>query len=168
MELKKIENGYEGTFFCAKLDSEIRIEAEEVHEAYIRRCADLIGNMSDAMLDELCEAAKQYCLWFIEQEKEAMGDEFTEEEAYHKITPDTPARELLPMFTFRTMYIREPQDDIRMFFTLGGGCDWEIEHGIEAAFRDGKLAYLGSYDGVTASGLDYYIDDEGAEWNFAL
>lgn len=168
MILERIEDGWKGSFTCGKLGYDIELEAENVSEDYVRRCADVIENMSDELYRAVCEAAKRYCLWFIAEEKDAMGDTFEKTEQYHKIKADTPAEELLPLFTFGTLYIGETEDENELFFTLGGGCEWEIEHGIEAAFKDGTLAYLGSYEGVTADGLDYYIDEEGWEWNHAL
>ena len=168
MILKKDEDGWKGSFTCAKLGYDIELEAECVSEDYVRRCAAVIENMSDELCTAICEAAKRYCLWFVDAEKDAMGDTYAETEPYHRIHADTPAEKLLPLFSFGTLYIRETEDEHELFFTLGGGCDWEIEHGIEAAFKDGKLAYLGSYEGVTADGLHYYTEAEGKEWNHAL
>lgn len=168
MKLEKTGDGWKGTVSCAKLGSDIGLEAEAVSEDYVRRCAAVIENMSDGLYTALCEAAKRYCLEFLATEKDAMGDDFEITEEYQKVTADTPAGDVMEMVSFDTLFVKETEDESELFFTLGGGCGWEPEHGIEAAFQDGKLAYLGSYESVTADSLCYYTEDEGRQWNYAL
>lgn len=168
MTIQKDGNSFTGTVFCGKLNAVLELEAEGVSEDYVRSCAESVEHMSDALFDAICEAVNKYCLWFNALEREAQGDSYTAAEPYQKITADTPARDLLPMFDFGTLYVDETEDESTLYFRLGGNCDWEPEHGIEAAFQGGTLRYLGSYDGVSQSELDYYITGEGREWNCAL
>lgn len=168
MKLEKTEDGWKGTVSCAKLGYDIELEAEAVSEDYVRRCAAVIENMSDELYTALCEAAKRYCLEFLATEKDAMGDDFEITEEYQKVTADTPAGYVMEMVSYDTLFVKETENESEGFFTLGGSCGWEPEHGIEAAFQDGKLAYLGSYESVTADSLCYYTEDEGRQWNYAL
>ena len=59
-----------------------------------------------------------------------------------------------------------PKGDCQQYFRLSGGCDWEGEHGLEAGFQDGRLVYLGSFEDVTPSRLNYYVSGKGKEWNY--
>lgn len=155
-------------FYCRQLDCEIEVEADDgVSTEYIRRCSDMIENMSDTLRDEICEAAKRFCLAFLANEKDAVGDGFQPTEPYHRITKDTPARELLALVQLDRMMIGEPADERQLYFRLSGSCDWEIEHGIEADVLDGQLFYLGDYEGVDADS-DYYRTGTGRQWNYAL
>ena len=66
------------------------------------------------------------------------------------------------------LLIDEPEQEGKLYFRFSGGCDWEIEHGFEAAFQDGRLVYVGAYEQVTPSRLGYYINKQGREWNYAI
>jgi hypothetical protein len=173
----KIELKPDGDYLVGKYNSkrfgcELDVEAligDGISEEYMQRCVDAAENFSDDMMNEINEAAKRYALAFIELCKEAVGDDFSfEDEDLPVITEDTPASEAAQYYRISALYPDAPKDGAELYFRFSGGCDWEIEHGFEAVFRDGKLVYLGSYDDVTPSRLDYYISREGREFNYAL
>ena len=169
MKLEKTEDGWKGTLSCAKLGYDIELEAEAVSEDYVRRCAAVIENMSDELYTALCEASKRYCLEFLATEKDAQGDDFEITEEYQKVTADTPVKDIMEMVSFDTLYVNETEDESEVYFTLGGSCDWEPEHGIEAAIQGGTLKYLGGFESVSSPYyLSYYTEEEGRQWNYAL
>lgn len=167
MTLTKDGEYWVGKFFCEKLGYEIEVEAEGVSEDYVQRCAAQVENMSDALHDAIREAAKRYCLAFLRTEKDTLGNDFEITEEYHKVTRDTPAEDVMKMVTFNGLVIDEIEDENQLYFRLNGGCDWEIEHGIEADVLDGELFYLGGYEHVDADS-EYYRAGLGAQWNYAL
>ena len=170
MTLTKDDEVWKGKFACKKLGYGIELEADStVSEDYVQRCAAVIENMSDELLLSISEAAKRYCLAFNRTEKDCQGDDYVIEEDYQKVTKDTPAKALLPMIEFDSLYIGETEDESKLFFTLSGGCDWEIEHGVEATISDGKLMYLGGFEDVSSPDqLSYYTEEQGRQWNYAL
>ena len=147
-----------------------RIVARDgISEEYVQRCVDTVENMTDAQINELNEAAKRYALAFIELCRESMGDDFTFEEAeLPVITEDTPAEDVAQYFQIGSIYPEMPEDGAELYFRFSGSCDWEPEHGFEAAYRDGKLVYVGAYEDVTPSRLNYYVNKDGREFNYAL
>lgn len=167
MTLKQDGDGFKGTLFCEKLGYEIEVEAEGVSEDYVQRCAALVEHMTDALYGEICEAAKRFCLAFLRTEKDAQGEDFAVTEEYHRVTKDTPAEDVMQMCQFDSLYIDEIEDERQLYFTLGGNCDWEIEHGLEADVLDGKLFYLGGYEQISADS-EYYRTGIGKQWNYAL
>ena len=167
MTLQKDGEYWVGKFFCEKLGYEIEVEAEGVSEDYVQHCAAQVENMSDALYDAIREAAKHYCLAFLRTEKDALGNDFEITEEYHKVTRDTPAEDVIKMITLDGLVIDEIEDENQLYFRLSGGCDWEIEHGIEADVLNGQLFYLGGFEHVDADS-DYYRTGLGAQWNYAL
>lgn len=165
-ELKKSGDGY--SFYSKTLNREISVSTQDgVSEEYVRRCADDLENMSDALFADICEGAKQYCLWSIEMEKDALGEEYAETDAYHKVTEDTPAAEMRPLFDLYDMYIYVPDDENIAAYTLSRWCDWEVEHGIEVIIKGGALLYVGSSSAFSPWEPAYYTEGEGRAWNYA-
>ena len=159
----------EYAFHCDRLDADIEIDAEsDVPEEYIDRCVDFVKNLSGDLHMEICKGGKRYCMWMIEQEKEAMGDDFTAEEEYEKVDENTSLTTIARMMDFTGMYIEVPEDENVIAFSIGGECDWEPEHGLDVLIRDGKVIYVGSCEGYSPWDTDYYTEEEGKEWNFAL
>ena len=174
MKIELVPEKYfrEGTYFSSRFGNEIEVSVESdetVSDAYIEHCIRTVEGFSDEMLDCICAAAKRYCLAFIALCKEAMGDDFSFEHAELPfVTEETPVREMCGLMQISGMIISEPEDENRMDFTLTGSCEWEIEHGIEITFVDGKPVYLGTNDGVRPSDTDYYVTGEGRAWNYAI
>ena len=166
--LKKNENGnyvFESRIF----GGEIEISADDgVSEDYIRRCAEDLENMPDAVMQAICEGAKRYCLWFIEMEKDAMGDSYAVTERYHAVTADTPAAEMRPLFDIYCMNIETPEDESILAYSIGAGCNWEPEHGFDVLIKDQKVIYVGACEGYSPWDTEYFCEGEGTEWNFAL
>ena len=171
IELKENVSYLEGKYFSQRLGCEITVSADledALSEDYILRCVDALEQFDDSMMNELNEAAKRYALGFIELCRDGAEDFSFEEFDLPEITEETPADDMPQYYGISEMYADAPGDDTELYFRLSGWCDWEPEHGFEAAFRDGKLVYLGAYEDASPSRLDYYISEEGREFNYAF
>ena len=174
MKLELTTDGFwrKGSYFSKRFDGTLEVLARAdagLSDAYIEQCADAAENLSDDMMNEICGAAKRYALAFIGEYMEDLDEDFSfEDEGLPEITEDTPAGEMIDYFTIGEVIADQPKGDCQQYFRLSGSCDWETEHGFEAAFQNGKLVYLGSFDDVTPSRLDYFINGKGREFNYAL
>ena len=115
---------------------------------YANECAKLLTELNDNVVKELCLASIRYCNAFLE----AVGEK--------QYTFDNE-RDVLAMIEPRFLLIE--QDETRPAIHMELGCDWEEEHGMEWAIRDGKVVYVSSYNGV--SPFDDFTEKD--EWNFA-
>ena len=172
IELTPGEYFREGKYYSNRFGKELTVSVElnqNVSDDAVSQCVEMLENFSDAQMNILNEAAKRYALAFIEEIKEEVGDDFSfEDEDLPEITEDTPADEMPEYFEISEVLINEPEQEGQIYFRLCGGCDWEIEHGFEAAFQDGRLVYLGAFEEATPGRVDYYINGKGREWNYAL
>lgn len=56
--------------------------------------------------------------------------------------------------------VRWDCDENDVYVSLGGGCDWEIEHGLQITLRTGSvLAKVGDYDGHVSNADAYDRED---------
>lgn len=56
--------------------------------------------------------------------------------------------------------VRWDCDENDVYVSLGGGCDWEIEHGLQITLRNGNvLAKVGDYDGHVSNADAYDRED---------
>ena len=162
----------EGKYYSERFACEMTASSDldnPVSDEYIERCADAAECFSDEMMNTINEAAKRYALTLIEEIREETGEDFSfEDEDLPEITEDTPASEMPEYFRFNELSADKPEHENQLYFRLSGGCDWEIEHGLEAAFCDGKLIYLGSFEQATPHRVDYFTSGKGREWNYAI
>lgn len=174
MKIELTDGDYfrEGKYFSQRFGRELEVDVDlddDVSDEYVEHCVDSVESFSDEMMNQINEAAKRYALAFIALCKEVTGDDFSfADENLPVITEDTPASDVAQYFQIGALYVDEPENGTELYFRLSGNCDWEIEHGFEAAFRDGVLVYLGSFEDVSPSRLDYYVTNKGREWNYAL
>ncbi len=150
-------------FYSEAFRSEIRfnVKNESVSPEFVKRCEAHLKQMPDSMVQVIMEAAKKYCLFFMDLCKESAGDQYDPSE-FPPVTPDTPAMEMEPYFGIHEAIIETPEDESVTAYRLTGGVDWEPEHGLEICIRDNKVLYLGGFDG-NSPWRDYDPDDE---WNF--
>ena len=158
MNLKKTNFGREGTVFCKLRGSEIDllISDDEVTEEYAEKCVEAMNHMSDETIETICQAAKAYCLKFME-----LAGDVIEEDMTVPITAETPAKEILKCFAPTILVIQNPKDDTKTGYQFECGCDWEIEHGMEIDILDDKVVFLGPFEGRSP----WHEYDE-SEWNF--
>lgn len=147
-ELSKEDYGMSGTVYSKFFNQQLEVWIEEdVSIEYAHSCAMALNHMDDYLIDELCRAAIAYCEDFCEM----VGQQPPRIKEI---------RDVLQYIEFGSMNIDEPKNVQIPVIHLGGGCEWEPEHGIEVIIRNGELIYLGAYNGVWAWGEpEHYQDD---------
>jgi len=139
----------EGEVFFPLFNKKIKVsEFTSDNIEYANECAKLLKELNDEVIRHLCLASIRYCNAFLEADGEEQYS-FDNE------------RDVLALIDPRFLLIE--QDETRPAIHLELECDWEQEHGMEWAIRDGKVVYVGSYNGV--SPFDDFIEKD--EWNFA-
>lgn len=158
-DIHKDENGIEGKTRWELFDKEISVGIDDnVDIAYAEKCAEELNSLPKETVNAIWEAAKKYCLYFID----LCGDEWDEwNEMSFKVTKKTPAEKIKSEIFPSCLIINEPEDD-RVGFHIECNCSWEPEHGLEITILDGKLVYLGAFEGQGAWGK--FPPDN--EWNF--
>ena len=140
---------------------EIYVPHENVSGEYINKCVRHLKNLPEDTLSTICEAAKRYCLFFIELCMDAAGERFDPAD-FPPVDKDTPAGEMYKYFNISTVEFEVPENADIPALNLSGGCEWEPEHGIQICILGDKLVYLGGFEGNSPWGK-YAPDDD---WNF--
>lgn len=158
-DIHKGEYGTEGMTRCELFDKEIEVNIDDgVSIEYAEKCAEALNSLPDDTVKAIFEAAKRYCLFFID----LCGGEWDDyNEMSFKVTEETPAEKLRSEFYPTSLIINKPKDE-RIGFRIGGSCTWDDEHGVEITILDGKLVYLGAFEGRGA----WNNFDPDDEWNF--
>lgn len=150
--LIKDEHGMYGNMHCKWLEQQLEVMiAEDVSIEYASLCADSLNSINDNLINDICRAAIAYAEEFCEM----VGQEPPKVNAI---------RDILQYIEFGTLQIDEPEDESIPVVHLGGGCDWEPEHGIEMIIRNGELIYLGAYNGEWAWGNSEQYEED---YNYA-
>ncbi len=158
-DIEEGEYGLEGFTYWELFDEKIDVTInEDVDIAYAEKCAEALNNLSVETVNAIWEAAKRYCLYFMDLVG-TDGDDF--EEMSIKVTENTPAEKIKSEISPSVFIVDKPKDE-RIGFHLECNCSWEIEHGLEITILDGKLVYLGAFEDCGA--WDKFDPDD--EWNF--
>ena len=110
--------------------------------------------MSDAIIEKLCEFSIRYC--------ENMREYFDEMEV--SIAENIQGREILKHIDPNTLIIEVPKSD-EIAFHIELNCDWEEEHGMEWSIRNNQVLYVGSFSDETPWRDKKYFKE--ASWNYA-
>lgn len=158
-DIEEGEYGLEGFTRWELFDKEIDVTIEEGADiAYAEKCAEALNNLPEETVNAIWEAAKKYCLYFME----ICGEEWDDwNEMSFEVTNDTPAEKIKSEIFPTGLIIDEPEDE-RVGFHVGCNCSWEPEHGLEITILDGKLVYLGAFESRGA--WDNF--DPDSKWNF--
>lgn len=157
--LHDTEYGPKGKMRWELFDEEITVSLDEdVDIAYAEKCAEALNNLPEATVRAIWEAAKRYCLFFID----LCGDEWDEyNEMTIKVTDRTPAEDIKSQIYPGCLIVGKPRGG-GIGFHLECSCSWESEHGLEITILDNKLVYLGAFEGRGAWN-EFDPDDK---WNF--
>lgn len=157
--LHDTEYGPEGTMHWELFDEDITVSLDEgVDIAYAEKCAEALNDLPEEIIKTIWEAAKRYCLFFID----LCGDDWDEyNEMTIKVTKRTPAEKIKSQIYPSCLIVNEPRGG-GIGFHLECNCSWEVEHGLEITVLDNKLVYLGAFEGQDAWGKF----DPDNEWNF--
>ena len=140
---------------------EIYVPDENVSGEYIDKCIRHLIHLPEDTLSAVCEAAKRYCLFFIDLCREAAGERFDPADL-PPVDKDTPVSEMYRYFNISTVEFEVPENGEIPALNLSGGCEWEPEHGIQICILGDKVVYLGAFEGC--SPWKKFSDDD--EWNF--
>lgn len=142
-DLEEGEYGLEGSFDWELFGEVIEVQIdEEVDTKYAEKCAESLQNLPEETIQAIWEAAKRYCLFFME----LCGDDWDDfNEMSIEVTEDMPAEEIKTEIYPSVLIINEPEGN-GIGFHIECGCTWEIEHGLEITILDGKLVYLGPFE----------------------
>ena len=150
-------------FLAGRLDvplfgGEIEVEIKRdpaVDPAYAEKCAEHLVNLSDKMIDELCEKAIRYCNFMREQWRD-FSDIYPDiaEDINTNIPEDVSGRDILKYIFKPVLFISAPKGD-GTGYTIEAQCVWEPEHGVDMIFRDNKVLYVADPEGLGA-----WEDDE--------
>lgn len=139
----------EGSLFFPLFNKKIKVVGFKPDNIeYANQCAMLLTELDDSVVKQLCLASIRYCNASLAA---------VDEEQY---TFDTE-RDVLAMIDPRFLLI--DQNETRPAIHMELRCDWEEEHGMEWAIRDGKVVYVSSYNGINPFN-DFTEKDD---WNFA-
>lgn len=158
-DIHKGDYGIEGKVSWELFDTEISVGMDDnVDITYAEKCAEALNNLPEETIKSIWEAAKKYCLYFID----LCGDEWDDwNEMSFEVTKETPAEKIKSEIFPGYLIINEPKDE-RVGFHIECNCSWEPEHGLEITILDGKLVYLGAFESRGA--WDKFDPDD--EWNF--
>jgi hypothetical protein len=117
---------------------------------YVRRCANYMNNLSDAIVNSLCKSSIKYCNSFLGRVKEP-------EKRFKNI------RDVLELVYPGTLLVPDPEKDEEPLLHMELNCEWEVEHGMEWIVRGKRVLYVGSFNG-----LDPWADfSKKQSWNYA-
>lgn len=108
--------------------------------AYAERCAEYFNHLPEELLNEL----KKYSLRYYNDMKQYYDDD----------NPDFPAdvneENIGEHIKARCFIVETPKDADKIAFGVELACEWEPEHGMEWTLNDGKVLYVGDYEGISA------------------
>ena len=140
----------EGRVYCRPFGRYIGFAVEATASmAYVRRCAEHLDTLPAATLDALCEASIRYC------------NEFRSLVGEAPLAFAAP-RDVLALVDPNTLLIPD-EERPEAVVHLEMNCEWEPEHGLEWIVRDGRVLYVGGFNG----GNPWADWGEKASWNFA-
>jgi len=126
----------EGEAYLELFDQNIKIYIDqEADLEYAELCITYLNNLSERLIDEISTASIRYCNEFLDD----IGEETIE---FSKST------DVLPLITPNTLSIPSPKNKTEPVIDLELICKWEVEHGMEWVIRNGKVMYVGPYNGI--------------------
>lgn len=140
MEFIKKEDFYEGAIHFDLLDQDITIllgESDVPDFVYAETCVKALNQLSDQVVDVLCEASLRYCYDFCD----IVGEKPPKLDA---------PREILTYIEPNSMIIEKAEDD-SVVIHLELECSWEEEHGLEWLIKDEQVMYVGPFANVAVN-----------------
>lgn len=148
--------GQEGEVYFALFDKYISLfNWQGADEAYVLKCAQYLNDLDEQIITHLCEASIRYCHDFLD----AIG-----QEPKHFNDPRDVLALIRPSsLSIPKPHVLKPQGEDVPVIHMELNCAWEEEHGMEWVIRDGKVLYVGAYNGENP-----WSDFQPKEsWNYA-
>lgn len=128
----------------------------KVSEEYVEKCVQHFENLSDELLDKICDALCRYYDDVKEDAEDVFGD---------LGMPETvTGREILDYCCPSSLIVDTPPSEKVIGYSVEGGCDWEPEHGFQVIIRGESLLFVSSFEGRNAW---YSEESYHDEWNYA-
>ena len=144
------EFGIEGEVFFRRFDKFIALSIEDDNIDSAEKCANYLNELSDDVVDSVCEASIRYCNSFLE----AIGEL---PKAF-----DKPS-DVLGLIYPSVLLVPYPENESEPVIHMELNCEWEPEHGMEWVIRGNKVLYVGALNGE-----DPWSDFSQKEtWNYA-
>lgn len=158
-DIHKGEYDIEGIMRWELFDKEIDVSiSDDADIQYAEKCAEALDSLPEETVNAIWKAAKKYCLYIID----LCGDEWEDwNEMSFEVTEETPAEKIKSEIFPSVLIVDSPEDD-RIGYHIECNCSWEPEHGLEITILEGKLVYLGAFEGQDA----WSKFDPDYEWNF--
>lgn len=150
VEFEPNEQGFDGTVYFRLFERRIHLILETDDRAFANECAEQLNLLDEPVVDSLCAASIRYCNEFLE----AIGEPLEEFSA---------ARDVLRLIHPSALIIPKPNSTGNPVIHLELNCDWEIEHGMEWVVRNGRVLYVGAFNGEDP----YGNFDTDVSWNYA-
>jgi hypothetical protein len=149
--LREGQHGQEGEVYFALFEKYIPLfNWRKANDAYIMKCADHLNSLDETIIGHLCRASIRYCNDFLD----AIGQE---QKHFNK------PRDVLSLIYPSSLSIPEPKEESIPVIHMELNCEWEEEHGMEWIIKDGKVLYVGAFNG-----LDPWAEFEPKDsWNYA-
>lgn len=145
---QKLKTKSKYDFVSNLFQREISVREEDVSEEYVKKCIDFFQNMNEKTVNSLVKQANDYY-----QEISAILDL-----SKLKMPQNPEGREILQWIYPKIMWIGNDEGQPeKMEFVVECGCEWESDHGLEIDVYDGKILFVGSYDGGIEDRKEEYL-----------
>lgn len=148
MMIRDLQKDAHSSIYVGKMDSAlfgyemdvVLSHSDEALPVYAEKCADYFNHLPAPLFDEL----KRYSLRYYNDMKQFYDDD----------NPDFPQNVTLENIgdyvKAQCLIVEQPKDAAKIAFSMEFRCAWEPEHGMEWVINDGKVLYVGDYQGVSA------------------
>ncbi len=134
-DLRTDENGITGEVFFRLFNRYILLAIEDSNPDYAKKCAAHLNDLSETLINRLCEASLEYCNAVLK----ANGQPLRRVKVARDILMDiSPAIMIVPACSEALI---EPIIHLEM------NCSWEQEHGMEWIVRGNRVLYVGAFVG---------------------
>lgn len=111
---------------------------------YANDCAKKLNNLSEDIIERLCDFSIAYCNNFCEYVGAQPPAINSKRDILHHISP-------------LSLHIEEPEDRTILAFSVELDCSWEMEHGMQWVIKDDQVLYVGAFEGFGPwEELSYY------------
>jgi len=140
-DLRTDENGATGEVYFRIFDRYISLVIEDSSLEYAKKCAAHLNDLSETLINRLCEASLEYCNVVLK----ANGQPLKKIKAARDILVDiSPVMMIVPAC---------PESSIEPIIHLELNCSWEQEHGMEWIVRGDRVLYVGAFVGEDPFGF---------------
>lgn len=154
-DIKKYEYGlFEGKIDSLKWGKDISLICDTKEQFnYAEKCLSYF----DSMPNEVELRLSKYLLRYFKEH-----EQYFDEEELKALGPINETN-ILNHIGIGSIIVDSNCRKDRIEFHIEGGCDWEIEHGLEITISDDKILYVGPFNdyGPNSSDLRYVLDKYG-------